>query len=95
MTLAYGETPVKANQSLDSGYGQITGKVLPGLTLTGGVRYTANSAFGGHVTGQASAAWQVAPRTTLRASFGRASKPFAVPALQQLRERRPETGASE
>ena len=40
-----------------SGYGQVTGEVIPGLTLTGGVRYDSNSSFGDHVTGQASAAW--------------------------------------
>ncbi len=79
--IAFGSTPVKADQSLDSGYGQITGKVLPGLTLTGGVRETANSTFGSHVTGQASAAWQVAPATTLRASFGQG---FKAPSLFQL-----------
>jgi vitamin B12 transporter len=79
--IAYGETPVRANQSLDSGYGQITGQVLPGLTLSGGVRYTANSTFGSHVTGQASAAWRIGPATTLRASFGQG---FKAPSLYQL-----------
>jgi vitamin B12 transporter len=78
---AYGEPVTKANVSVDSGYGQITGQVLPGLTLTGGVRYDDNSSFGGHTTGQASAAWTVQSGTILRASF---SQGFKAPSLYQL-----------
>ena len=73
--------PTKANVSIDSGYGQITGQVLPNLTLTGGARYDAHSTFGDHVTGQASAAWVARPGTILRASFGQG---FKAPSLYQL-----------
>ena len=73
--------PVKANVSIASGYGQITGRVLPNLTLTGGVRIDAHSTFGEHVTGQASAAYVVRPGTILRASFGQG---FKAPSLFQL-----------
>ena len=73
--------PTKANVSIDSGYGQITGRVLRNLTLTGGVRYDAHSTFGDHVTGQASAAYVVTPGTILRASFGQG---FKAPSLYQL-----------
>ncbi len=73
--------PTKANVSIASGYGQITGHVLPNLTLTGGVRYDAHSTFGDHVTGQASAAYVVVPGTILRASFGQG---FKAPSLYQL-----------
>ena len=73
--------PTKANVSIASGYGQITGQVLPNLTLTGGVRYDAHSTFGDHVTGQASAAWVARPGTILRASFGQG---FKAPSLYQL-----------
>ena len=73
--------PTKANVSIASGYGQITGQVLPNLTLTGGVRYDAHSTFGDHVTGQASAAWVARPGTVLRASFGQG---FKAPSLYQL-----------
>ena len=80
-TDSFGGAPIKANVSTDSGYGQITGHVLQNLTLTGGVRYDANSSFGDHVTGQASAAYVVAPGTILRASFGQG---FKAPSLYQL-----------
>ena len=73
--------PTKANVSIASGYGQVTGRVLPNLTLTGGVRYDAHSTFGDHVTGQASAAYVVVPGTILRASFGQG---FKAPSLYQL-----------
>jgi vitamin B12 transporter len=80
--LNYGDLPTKANVTVDSGYGQIVGEVLPGLTLTGGVRYDANSAFGDHVTGQASAAWKLnGGNTILRASFGQG---FKAPSLYEL-----------
>ncbi len=72
---------IKANVSIASGYGQVTGQVLPNLTLTGGVRYDAHSTFGDHVTGQASAAYIVVPGTILRASFGQG---FKAPSLYQL-----------
>ena len=80
-TDSYGGAPIKANVSTDSGYGQITGHILQNLTLTGGVRYDANSSFGDHVTGQASAAYVVVPGTILRASFGQG---FKAPSLYQL-----------
>lgn len=66
----------------DSGYAQITGEVLPGLTLTGGGRYDDTSSYGGHFTGQASAAWRLnGGSTILRASFGQG---FKSPTLYQL-----------
>ena len=80
-TDSFGGPATKANTSTDSGYGQITGQVLPNLTLTGGVRYDAHSTFGDHVTGQASAAYVVTPGTILRASFGQG---FKAPSLYQL-----------
>jgi vitamin B12 transporter len=74
--------PVAANDNMASGYAQVTGEVLPGLTLTGGGRYDAHSTFGGHATGQASAAWRLADgNTILRASFGQG---FKAPSLYEL-----------
>ncbi len=73
---------VEANDNIASGYAQVAGEVLPGLTLTGGGRYDANSTFGGHATGQASAAWRLNDgNTILRASFGQG---FKAPSLYQL-----------
>ena len=80
-TDSLGGAATKANTSIDSGYGQVTGQVLPNLTLTGGVRYDAHSTFGDHVTGQASGAYVVVPGTILRASFGQG---FKAPSLYQL-----------
>ncbi len=80
--LAYGETPTKAQAGIASGYAQITGDVLRDLTLTGGVRYDSHTTFGGHVTGQASAAWRLNDGSTIvRASFGQG---FKAPSLYQL-----------
>ena len=76
------DPPTKAHATIDSGYGQLTGEVIPGLTLTGGVRYDSHSTYGGHVTGQASAAWKLNNGDTiLRASFGQG---FKAPSLYQL-----------
>jgi vitamin B12 transporter len=73
---------VTADDDIASGYAQISGEVLPGLTLTGGGRYDANSTFGGHATGQASAAWRLnGGNTILRASFGQG---FKAPSLYEL-----------
>jgi vitamin B12 transporter len=80
--LNYGDLPTKAAVTVNSGYGQITGEVLSGLTLTGGVRYDSHSTFGDHVTGQASAAWKLnGGNTVLRASFGQG---FKAPSLYEL-----------
>ena len=67
---------------IDSLYGQIHGTVLPGLTLTGGVRGDHHQTFGDHATGQAAAAWSFNDgNTILRASFGQG---FKAPSLYQL-----------
>jgi vitamin B12 transporter len=73
---------VDADDNIASGYAELTGEVLPGLTLTGGGRYDANSTFGGHATGQASVAWRLNDgNTILRASFGQG---FKAPSLYEL-----------
>jgi vitamin B12 transporter len=71
-----------AGATLTSGYGQLSADVLPNLTLTAGGRYDTHSTFGGHGTGQASAAWRLnGGDTILRASFGQG---FKAPSLYQL-----------
>jgi vitamin B12 transporter len=73
---------VTAGSTINSGYGQMTSEVLPGLTLTAGGRYDDHSRFGGHGTAQASAAWSLNDgNTVLRASFGQG---FKAPSLYQL-----------
>ena len=79
---AYQPAPNRAHDTITSGYGQITGEVLAGLTLTGGVRYDDQTRVGGHFTSQASAAWSLnGGNTVLRASFGQG---FKAPSLYQL-----------
>jgi vitamin B12 transporter len=79
---AFEPAPIRANSTITSGYGQVSGQVLPGLTLTGGARYDEQTNVGGHATGQASAAWSLnGGNTILRASFGQG---FKAPSLYQL-----------
>jgi vitamin B12 transporter len=73
---------ITAGATNTSGYGQVSGEVLPGLTLTAGGRYDEHSTYGGHATAQASAAWRLNDGATiLRASFGQG---FKAPSLYQL-----------
>ena len=45
--------------TIDSGYAQLQGEVVPGLTLTAGERYDRHDVFGGHSTGALAAAWDL------------------------------------
>lgn len=77
-----GSPSISAHADIESGYGQLEAEVIKGLTLTGGVRYDDHSTFGGHTTGQASAAWSLNNGdTVLRASWGQG---FKAPSLYQL-----------
>lgn len=79
---AYYSPTTHANATVTSGYGQIVAEPVRNLTLTGGVRYDEHSAFGGHLTGQVSAAWRLnGGATVLRANFGQG---FKAPSLYQL-----------
>ena len=74
--------PIVGAVTINSGYGQIQGEVLPGLTLTGGLRHDSHDIFGGHTLGQAAAAWAFNDgATVLRTSFGQG---FKAPTLYQL-----------
>ncbi|HWT51439.1 MAG TPA: TonB-dependent receptor, partial [Caulobacter sp.] len=67
---------------VDSIYGQLQAEVVPGLTLTAGVRYEDHDTYGSHTLGQASAAWALNQgNTVLRASFGQG---FRAPGLYEL-----------
>ena len=68
--------------TINSGYVQLQGEVIRGLTLTAGERYDRHSQFGSHSTGQLAAAWAMPDtQTILRASFGQG---FKAPSLYQL-----------
>ena len=74
--------PVRSAVWINSGYGQLQAEVIPGLNLTGGLRYDDHQTFGGHATGQLSAAWSLfGGGTILRASYGEG---FKAPTLYQL-----------
>ena len=67
---------------VDSVYGQIQAEVVPGLTLTGGLRHESHDTYGDHTLGQVSAAWALNEGdTVLRASFGQG---FRAPGLYEL-----------
>ncbi|MDB5452185.1 MAG: TonB-dependent receptor [Caulobacteraceae bacterium] len=75
-------TPAWASTGIDSVYGQVQAQVIPGLTLTGGVRQDDHQTFGHHTTGQAALAWSLnGGATVIRASYGEG---FKAPTLFQL-----------
>ena len=83
-TPAYDVTPMPVDDAvtINSEYLQLQDELLPGFTLTGGVRHDKHDIFGSHTTGQAAAAWTPdAGVTVLRASFGQG---FKAPSLYQL-----------
>jgi vitamin B12 transporter len=91
-----GPEPVDASQRIDSGYAQLQGEVVPGLTLTAGERYDRQNEFGSHTDGALAVAWALnEAQTILRTSFGQG---FKSPSLYQLysnygtRTLRPEAG---
>ena len=72
----------KRSSRVDSVYLQVHGDVVPGLTLSGGVRRDDDRDYGGHTVGEASAAWRLNEgNTILRASWGEG---FKAPSLYQL-----------
>jgi len=73
--------PLRAFDTIDSGYLQLKDQILPGFTVTAGGRYDRHDVFGGHSTAQLSAAWTFDDSTVLRASFGQG---FKAPSLYQL-----------
>jgi vitamin B12 transporter len=77
-----GPAPVENYATIDSGYAQFQGEVVPGLTLTAGERYDRHNEFGGHSAGAVAAAWALNDGgTLLRTSF---SQGFKAPSLYQL-----------
>ncbi|CAN5132259.1 TonB-dependent receptor [soil metagenome] len=80
----YDPTPASqtADASIDGYYAQLQAEVVPGLTLTGGIRRDQHDTFGGKTLGQAAVAWVVnGGDTVVRASFGQG---FKAPSLYQL-----------
>ena len=72
----------RGKAGIDSLYGQLQAEVVPGLTLTAGLRHDEHDTYGGHTLGQAAAAWALNDgATVLRASFGQG---FRAPGLYEL-----------
>ena len=93
-----GPDPTRNFDTIDSGYAQLQGEVVSGLTLTAGDRYDRHNVYGGHSTGAVAAAWSLnGGETILRSSF---SQGFKAPSLYQLYSNygnlqlRPEAGES-
>lgn len=74
--------PDGGKAGIDSVYGQVQGEVLPGLTVTAGLRFDSHETYGDHTLGSLAAAWVVNDgNTILRASFGQG---FRAPGLYEL-----------
>lgn len=66
---------------ITSFYAQLTGEVLSGLNLSGGIRHDDHATFGGKTLFSAGAAWSLESGTIFRASYGEG---FKAPTLYQL-----------
>lgn len=74
--------PLISSVDITSGYAQVQGEVLAGLTVTGGLRHDDHDTFGARTLGQAAVAWSLNDGgTILRASFGQG---FKAPTLFHL-----------
>ncbi len=73
---------IRGTVNINSGYAQLQGEIVTGLTLTGGLRHDSHDTFGGRTVGQAAAAWSFNDgATVLRVSWGEG---FKAPTLYQL-----------
>ncbi|HWU72259.1 MAG TPA: TonB-dependent receptor [Sphingomonas sp.] len=69
------------SRGVTSFYGEAILSPIDRLTITGGVRYDDDSAFGGHTTWGANAVYTLPTETTIRASY---AEGFKAPTLYQL-----------
>ncbi|MES2097991.1 MAG: TonB-dependent receptor [Pseudomonadota bacterium] len=72
---------VKPRRNVNSLYGQVILSPVSRLTLSGGVRYDDDSAYGDHVTWGANAVYSLLTNTTIRGSY---AEGFKAPTLYQL-----------
>lgn len=73
--------PARGRANLTGIYGQLSGELLSGLTVTGGLRHDDHSRFGTATLFAGGAAWSLPTGTLLRASYGEG---FKAPSLFQL-----------
>jgi len=77
----YFDGSLTATRGVTSYYGEAILSPVERLTVTGGVRYDDDSAFGGHTTWGANAVYTLPTQTTIRASY---AEGFKAPTLYQL-----------
>ncbi|ARS27858.1 TonB-dependent receptor plug domain-containing protein [Sphingomonas sp. KC8] len=83
--------PVRGRARITSVYGQLSGELLSGLTVTGGVRHDDHANYGGKTQFAGGAVWALPTGTVLRASY---ADGFKAPSLYQLFSEYGNTGLS-
>ncbi|WP_443025129.1 TonB-dependent receptor plug domain-containing protein [Sphingomonas sp. QA11] len=73
--------PARGTAEITGIYGQLSGQILPGLTVNGGIRHDDHSRYGARTLFAGGAAWALPTGTVLRASYGEG---FKAPTLYQL-----------
>ena len=77
----FSAAPLYARTRSDAAYAQVQGDILPNVTLTAGLRYEDQAAYGEDTVGQVAAAWRAGADTIVRASY---SQGFRAPGLYEL-----------
>lgn len=80
-TTRFNDGTLFKSRGVTSFYGEVILSPIDRLTITGGLRYDDDSAFGGHTTWGANAAYTLPTETTIRASY---AEGFKAPTLYQL-----------
>jgi vitamin B12 transporter len=80
-TTRFNDGSLFKSRGVTSFYGEAILSPIDRLTITGGVRYDDDSAFGGHTTWGANAVYTLPTETTIRASY---AEGFKAPTLYQL-----------
>jgi vitamin B12 transporter len=80
-TTRFNDGSLFKSRGVTSFYGEAILSPVDRLTITGGLRYDDDSAFGGHATWGANAVYTLPTETTLRASY---AEGFKAPTLYQL-----------
>nr|WP_089220502.1 TonB-dependent receptor [Sphingomonas laterariae] len=73
--------PIRGKAEITGVYGQLSGELLTGLTVSGGIRHDDHKTYGGKTLFAGGAAWALPTGTVLRASY---SEGFKAPSLYQL-----------
>jgi len=80
-TTRFNDGTLFKSRGVTSFYGEAILSPIDRLTITGGLRYDDDSAFGGHTTWGANAVYTLPSETTIRASY---AEGFKAPTLYQL-----------